>query len=74
MPPRRAAVLLVLLALTLPVALHAQRDSALSEGEVEKLRDAAYVPTDRVMVFIGFLDAPHQVTRKPLRPLPPPRP
>src|SRR5271154_1095905 len=56
MPPRRAAVLLVLLALTLPVALHAQRDSALSEGEVEKLRDAAYVPTDRVMVFIGFLD------------------
>ncbi len=57
MPLRRAAVLLVLLALTLPVALRAQRDSALSEGEVEKLRDAAYVPTDRVMVFIGFLDA-----------------
>jgi hypothetical protein len=57
MPLRRAAVLFLLLALTLPLALHAQRhDSALSEGEVEKLRDAAYVPADRVMVFIGFLD------------------
>ena len=58
MLPRRAAALLLVFALTLPVALHAQRsrDSALSEGEVEKLRDAAYVPSDRVAVFIGFLD------------------
>ena len=57
MPLRRPAVLLVLFALTLPLAMHAQqRDSALSEGEVEKLRDAAYVPSDRVMVFIAFLD------------------
>jgi hypothetical protein len=57
MLPRRSAVLLFLLALTLPLALHAQsRDSALSEGEVEKLRDAAYVPSDRVAVFINFLD------------------
>lgn len=38
--------------------LHAQRrDSALSEGEVEKLRDAAYVPADRVMVFIALIDS-----------------
>ena len=57
MPRCRPAFLLVLFALTLPLTLHAQRhDTALSEGEVEKLRDAAYVPTDRVMVFIGFLD------------------
>ncbi len=58
MLPRRAAVLLLVLTLTLPTALRAQqhRDSALSEGEVEKLRDAAYVPSDRVAVFIGFLN------------------
>jgi hypothetical protein len=55
----RAAVLFVL-AFTLPLAstaLYAQHhDSALSEAEVEKLRDAAYVPSDRVSVFINFLD------------------
>jgi hypothetical protein len=33
-----------------------QRESALSEGEVEKLRDTAYYPPDRVMAFIEFLD------------------
>ena len=37
--------------------LSAQRhESALSEGEIEQLRDSAYVPTDRVMVFIKLLD------------------
>jgi hypothetical protein len=33
-----------------------QRESALSDGEVEKLRDTAYYPPDRVMAFIEFLD------------------
>ena len=32
------------------------RESALSEAEVEKLRDTAYVPVDRVAAFIAFLD------------------
>jgi hypothetical protein len=52
---RRIPLAFVLLALTLP--LHAQRaDSALSEGEIEQLREAAYFPTDRVFVFIKLLD------------------
>jgi hypothetical protein len=50
-----ALILPVCLALTVP--LHAQsNDNALSEGEVEQLRTAAYVPNDRVLVFIKFLD------------------
>lgn len=30
--------------------------SALSDGEVEKLRDTAYFPPERVLAFISFLD------------------
>jgi hypothetical protein len=53
---RRISLAFVLIALTLP--LHAQRtDNALSEGEIEQLRDSAYVANDRVLVFIKFLDA-----------------
>jgi len=33
-----------------------EKESALSEAEVEKLRDTAYFPPDRVMTFIDFLD------------------
>lgn len=33
-----------------------QRESALSDGEVEKLRDTAYSPPDRVIAFLDFLD------------------
>jgi hypothetical protein len=52
---RRLPLAFVLLALTLP--LHAQRrDSSLSEGEIEQLRDSAYVPNDRILVFIKLLD------------------
>jgi hypothetical protein len=52
---RRLPLAIVLLALALP--LHAQRgDSSLSEGEIERLRDSAYVPNDRVLVFIKLLD------------------
>src|ERR1700757_288788 len=52
----RLPLALVLLALTLPAP--AQRtDSALSEGEIEQLRDSAYVANDRVMVFIKLLDS-----------------
>jgi hypothetical protein len=53
---RRLPLAFVLLALTLPA--QAQRgDSSLSEGEIEQLRDSAYVPNDRVLVFIKLLDA-----------------
>lgn len=52
----RRLCLLCLLSL-IPLHLPAQQhDSALSEGEVEQLREAAYVPNDRLGVFIKFLD------------------
>ena len=31
-------------------------DSAMSESEIDQLRDAAYVPADRIAVFIKLLD------------------
>jgi hypothetical protein len=53
---RRLPLTFVLLALTLP--LHAQRDdNAMSEGEIEQLRESAYFPSDRIFVFIKLLDA-----------------
>ena len=53
---RRLPLAFVLLALTLP--LHAQReDNAMSEGEIEQLRESAYFPSDRILVFIKLLDA-----------------
>jgi hypothetical protein len=54
---RRLPLAFVLLALTLP--LHAQQrdDNAMSEGEIEQLRESAYYPTDRILVFIKLLDA-----------------
>jgi hypothetical protein len=53
---RRIPLAFVLLALSLP--LHAQRDdNAMSEGEIEQLRESAYFPTDRILVFIKLLDA-----------------
>lgn len=52
---RRTPLAIVFLALILP--LQAQRtDTSLSEGEIEQLRDAAYVPNNRVLVFIKLLD------------------
>jgi hypothetical protein len=53
---RRLTLTLVLLALAVP--LFAQRDdSALTDGEIEQLRDSAYYPNDRVLVFIKLLDS-----------------
>src|SRR5271168_3243395 len=52
---RRLSFALLLLSLALP--LHAQsQEAALSDGEVEQLREAAYYPSDRVLVFIKLLD------------------
>jgi hypothetical protein len=53
---QRLALSLVLLALAMP--LSAQRnENALSDAEVEQLRDSAYIANDRVLVFIKFLDS-----------------
>ena len=53
---RRIALTLVLFALAMP--LSAQRnENALSDAEIEQLRDSAYIANDRVLVFIKFLDS-----------------
>jgi hypothetical protein len=51
-------LLLVLLLLSLAPSLPAQRtEASLSDGEIEQLREAAYYPNDRVLLFIKLLDA-----------------
>ena len=52
---RRLPLTLILLALTWP-AFAQHDDRALSEGEIEQLRDSAYVANDRILVFIKLLD------------------
>lgn len=52
----RGSLTLALLVLS-PLAHALRSESALSEAEVEQLRDSAYVPADRLMVFIKFLDS-----------------
>ena len=53
---RRLFVALLALSLVLP--LYAQRaESALSEAEIEQLREAAYVPNERVLLFVKMLDS-----------------
>ena len=52
---------------------HAQRGEApLTEGEIEQLRDSAYIANDRVMVFIKLIDvrikALQDMYSKPRRP------
>jgi hypothetical protein len=46
-----------LLLLPLALSLHAQKpEAALSDGEIEQLREAAYYPSDRILIFIKLLD------------------
>ena len=67
-------ICLALIVLVLCPLLHAQSsgENALSDAEVEQLRDAAYVPRDRVLVFVKFLDdrsnAIRDIFAKPRRP------
>ena len=61
------------LLLLLPGASIAQRhESALSETEVETLRDTAYVASDRILAFVKFLDerssSIQDMAAKPRRP------
>ena len=52
----RLCVSLLLLLSLLP--LHAQRaEGVLSDAEIEQLRESAYVPNDRVLLFLKLLDA-----------------
>ena len=53
--------------------LHAQiRESALTQGEIEQIRDSRLVPTDCVLLFIKFLDLRsqeiHDLFAKPRKP------
>ena len=53
--PRALALALVLLALAAP--LHAQpRDSALTQAEIDQVREYRYYPADCVLLFVKFLD------------------
>ncbi|MEO6981738.1 MAG: hypothetical protein ABI072_01320, partial [Edaphobacter sp.] len=65
---RRLALTLVLLTavlVCLATPIHAQRDDhSLSDAEVEQLRDSAYVPRDRVIVYIKFLDQRSRTIRE----------
>ena len=54
-------------------SLHAQDDdSSMSQKEIEDLRDAAYVPNDRILVFVKILNSREQeiedLLSKPRRP------
>ncbi|QHN05492.1 hypothetical protein FTO74_12445 [Granulicella sp. WH15] len=48
--------MLLAAALLAPCGHAQERESSLSDKEVEKLRDAAYFPSERVLVFVSFLD------------------
>jgi hypothetical protein len=71
---RRLALAAPLLLLFTPVPrLHAQDDdSSMSQKEIENLRDAAYIPNDRIMAFVKILNAREQemedLLSKPHRP------
>jgi hypothetical protein len=52
---RRLPLAIVILALTLPLCAQGN-DTALSEREIEQLRESAYIPNDRILLFIKLLD------------------
>lgn len=58
MRPQRTGLLVAVcgLMLGLVAALGQVRDSGLADAEVERLRDTAQSPAERVMAFVGFLD------------------
>lgn len=52
----RLALLLVPFIFLAPRAFAQRNEATLSEGEIEQLRDSAYVANDRVMLFIKLID------------------
>ncbi|HMF65781.1 MAG TPA: hypothetical protein VK608_16965 [Edaphobacter sp.] len=52
----RLALSLLTLALLAPCTLAQRSQATLSEGEIEQLRDSAYIANDRVMLFIKLID------------------
>jgi len=69
----RRLVLILCLLISLTPALRAQgKEDALSQAEIEKLRDTNRLPNDRVEVFTKFLDERTETIRtlvaKPRRP------
>jgi hypothetical protein len=70
---RRSLLIAVLALQALSCSAYAQRGQAsLTEGEIEQLRDSAYVANDRVLVFIKLIDirikALQDMYAKPRRP------
>src|SRR5256885_16693667 len=71
---RRHSLLFAIVALkALACSVYAQRgQAALSEGEIEQIRDSAYIANDRVMVFIKLIDVRikslEELYAKPRRP------
>lgn len=71
---RRLTVIACLLVVFLPVtrALGQDDDDTMSQKEIESLRDAAYIPNDRIMTFIRILDTREReiedLLSKPRRP------
>ncbi len=70
---QRLSLALLLSPLLFPALARAQNaDSAMSETEIDELRDSAYVPADRITVFIKILDtrasAVQTLVSKPRRP------
>jgi septal ring factor EnvC (AmiA/AmiB activator) len=51
-----ALLISALLAVSAQAALAQEKDDALSQKEIEELRDAAYVPTDRIETYEKILD------------------
>ena len=68
----RPLILLVFFSLTVSALAQRRDGSTLSEAEVEQLRDSAYVPSDRIVVFVRILDtrlhALQELLGKPRRP------
>ena len=67
-----AACLLVVFAPAFRALAQDDDDSSMSQKEIESLRDAAYIPNDRVMAFVKILDQrEHEISdllAKPRRP------
>jgi len=53
---RRLALILLSLSFLAPWAFAQRNEATLSEGEIEQLRDSAYIANDRVMLFIKLID------------------